>query len=125
MTLGSFGDAIFEVSNKKIMTFDNLKRQTKHRFSVHELINNVSKLESVGVAPDEIQFEVTLHAGLGVDPQKESQKLRAYCHKGEAHYLILGNFVIGKQYYVLESVDEDFVQYPAVLKLQLKFKEYA
>lgn len=104
--LGGFADLVFEASSKKVVTYDDYKRESKVRYAKHELVNQTTVLEYLGCEPEEISFTMTFSTALGVDPMIEVEKARQLCMDGVADYLILGNMVIGNNLWVIESVSE-------------------
>lgn len=106
MSIGSFGDLTFEVSSERVFTYDNFQRESKSRYSKHELINAVPVLEWLGSDTETISFKMIFHAGLGVTPAEETARLRQLCLDGHADYLVLGDEIIGDNLWVIESVSE-------------------
>lgn len=123
----AFGNLVFEVSGFRILTFSGYNRKTRHKYSRHQILNNVSKLESVGIEPQEISMKITLLQSLGVDVKAETAKIRKLCDEGTVDYLIVANEVLGL--FVIEEVTEDAEMFdcwgrPILSKLDLKFVEY-
>ena len=104
--IGAFADIVFEVSNFRVLTYDDFKRESKSRYAKHELINMTTVLEWLGNDLEEISFRMTFNERLGVNPAQEAAKARQLCLDGVADYLILGNSVIGSNLWVIESISE-------------------
>ena len=104
--IGAFSDLVFEVSDFKVLTYDDYRRESKARYARHELINDTTALEYLGRDLEEISFKMTFTASLNVNPAAEAEKVRRLCQVGEADYLILGNRVIGENLWVIETVSE-------------------
>ena len=104
--IGSFADIAFEVSSERVFTFDDYRRNSKARYSKHELINLPPALEYLGSEPEEISFKMIFTVSLAVNPAAETARLRELCLNGEADYLVLGNEVIGDHMWTIESVNE-------------------
>jgi len=122
-------EVVFEVSSFNVTTFDQYKRASKAKYAEHELIGLPGKLEYLHRELEEISFSMTLHVGLGADVRGETDKLRQYCHDGEADYLIIANEAIGENLWVVESLSEDALVYDGegnilANKLDIKLKEY-
>lgn len=127
--IGIYGDIVFEVNSRQILTISDYKRQTKHKYSFHEIINQKPITESVGNELEEISFSIKLMKAAGIEPKVELEKLRLMCREHRTNYLIIGNEVIGSCLYVLEEVSESEVQWDgagneAVVKVEIKLKEY-
>lgn len=127
--IGAFGDCVFTVSSFKILTFDNYKRTTKHRYVKHDIFNYKPKLESVGPELEEIEMKIKFMVSLGVDPKTETEKLREMCRTAECNYLIIGAEVIGGGLFVIEEISEEVISWSGTGKIissevEVKFKEY-
>ena len=126
---GAWGDLVFEVSSFRILTFDNYKRITKHRYAKHEIMNYKPKLESVGNDLEEIELQIKFMVSLGVNPAFEVEKLREMCRNAETNYLIIGTEVIGGCLFVLEEISEQVDSWSGTGEIisstvNVKFKEY-
>ncbi len=109
MTIGNFGNVIFEVSAKRVRTFDKFKRSSKARFARHNLMESKPRLQHVGADLDEISFEIRLDIALGINPEKELENLRAILASGEDQPLMVGTRKGGHKKvgrFVLESTEE-------------------
>lgn len=104
--LGSFGEIVFEVSNRRVLTYKDYKRQTKARYASHEIIGQKPILEFLGPDGEEITFTMQFRIDLGVTPAEEADKVREMCEKGKAEYLILGNSVIGANQWIITDVGD-------------------
>lgn len=128
---GYFGkDFPFEVSDSRVLTFDNYKRSTKHKYTTHDIHNRVGVLESVGMEPAEISLEILLHNGLGVNPAEELELLREMCKNGVPNYLTIGAEDVNGTRFVITELSEEVKAWSAVgtineVKVTVKFKEYA
>jgi phage protein U len=125
--IGSFGGVLFTVSSNQILTINKLTRKTKHNFAEHKIFGMTAKLESVGLEPVEIKFEIQLLESLGVNVQESLKFLRETCAKGLVDYLTLGGEVIGE--FVLEELDEETIYTdgrgkPICVTTQLTLKQY-
>lgn len=105
--LGSLGDVVFEVSNRKVFTFDGYKRTTKARYASHEIIGQPPILEFLGPDGEEITFVMQFRVDCGVNPAAESDKIREMCKTGETNYFLLGSTVIGEHKWAIMDVGED------------------
>lgn len=120
---------VFEVSQFKVLTYDEYKREGKSRYAKHDLVNATPLLEWLGRELGEISFKMTFTVTLGVNPAEELDKVRRLCDDGIADYLILGNAVIGDNLWVIESVSEavsawDNAGNILVASLDVRLKEY-
>ena len=95
MFVGSLGDLIFEVSNYKVLTFKDFKREGGAKYATHEVIGQPPKLEFLHRELEKLSLEIDLVSSLGVNPEDEIQKITDMCNDGEANYLIFGGQVYG------------------------------
>ena len=109
MSIGNFGNVDFEVSARRVRTFDQFKRSSKARFARHDLMESKPRLQHVGADLDEISFEIRLDIALGINPEEELNKLRAILASGEDQPLMVGTQGGGLKKagrFVLESAEE-------------------
>lgn len=105
--VGAFGDVVFEASSIKIETLKDLKRKMRARYATHDVVGQKSVLEFVGLEPDEITFTMQLNADLGVNINRELEKLFAMLRSGESNYLILGASAYGQYQWVITDLSID------------------
>jgi len=99
--IGSFGDVIFEVSQKKILTFNDLEMKSSPKWDEHSIHRNKAKLEFDGPGLIELNHTLLLRAEQGINPMKEIAKLERMRDKGEAHHFILGQKPIAPNKFVI------------------------
>ena len=129
MFVGSFGDLVFEVSNYKVLTFKDFKREGGAKYATHEVIGQPPKLEFLHREAEKISLEIDLVKDLGVNPEDEVQKIIDMCNDGEANYLIFGGQVYGDCRWVIESYREDVKYFGTdgetiLSKVSLNLSEY-
>jgi phage protein U len=125
----TFGDITFEVSPKKIYTFDEFTRSGSARWASHEIINKKPMPEFLGPEQDEITFLIRLSIMHGVDPRKELDKLRMFKDTGKTAPFIIGSAPISNSYWYIESLKERHKTYDSKGQLitaeaELTLKEY-
>lgn len=104
--IGSFGDIIFETSDKRILTFTNLKRDNSTRSEKHNKIGGKPAKEFVGPDLDQISFTINFSAAHGTDPRVEMEKWLRMSRAGEAHKLIIGVRRLGLDKWTIESTSQ-------------------
>jgi len=99
---------IFEVSDKRILTFDGFKRSNKITFAKNNVLMGKPVSEYVGQELDTITFKVSFRAQLGTEPRAEVDKL-IYLHRsGAAVTLILWGKAFGTYRWVITNLDMDW-----------------
>ena len=106
MAVGSLGDISFEVSDKQVLTFQDVKYEGKMRYATHEIIGKKPIAELVGPDLHQITFKIYLAVSLGINPAEEMKKIRAKRDSGEALSFVLGEKVIGDNKWVIEGIGE-------------------
>lgn len=104
--LGFFGPSIFEVSDKKILTFSNFQRETAGRWDKHDVIGKSPVSEFKGPDLDTISFDIKLSAALGVKPYDEMAKWVLYARRGDAEILVIGKRRLGADKWVVKQVSQ-------------------
>jgi len=112
MSVGNWGSEItFEVSDKKVLTFAEMKRTVSGRYKQHPIIGKKPKSEFAGPEAAQIELSgVVLSAEHGVKPLKTLKKLEKAVEKGKAEYLFIGGKKIGKNKFVITSMSEAWEQ---------------
>ena len=107
MAIGSLGKTItFEVSDKKVLTFTNLSRTVKGRWTQHNIIESKPKSEFLGPDLDGLTFKVSLSAMHGVRPRKTLEKIEKAVRKGTVMNFVVGGKKVGSNSWVITSVSE-------------------
>ena len=79
---------VFEVSEQKVLTFQNLVRANKIRYTKHDILQQKPILEFMGADSDSITLQIILKAELSVNPRKEMDKLIRIQRDGWCHEII-------------------------------------
>ena len=131
--IGSLGDIIFEVSDKKVFSINNqINRSYKSKISEHTAIYGPGMLRHQGRELTEVSFSISLVSSLLSEATTSEQldKLKTMWEFGEYNYLTLGGQTFGafpflivdmsekSSYFNKETSDFDYVN------LDLTLKEY-
>lgn len=127
--IGSFGDIVFEVSEKKTQTFKDFERSGSARWDEHEIIGHKPKSEFGGPGLEEISFTILLKVELGINPSKQLEKLRKMRDSGKAAPFIIGGKPISQNYWVITELSESYKVVDAkgnilVAEVNVDLKEY-
>lgn len=107
--IGNFGKLIvFEVSDKKILTFSNFKREVSSRWTLHQPINSKPIPEFIGMGQDNISMTITISALHGIKPRKVIERLERAVKKGKVETLVIGGKVVGKGKYYISKISESW-----------------
>lgn len=107
MAIGNWGSVIkFEVSTRKMLTFQNMKRTVSGRWESHSILNKKPKGEFKGPDASGVTLDILLSAGHGVSPRTMINNIEAAVESGRAEYLYIGGKKVGSGKLVIESVSE-------------------
>lgn len=105
--IGSLGtNIVFEVSDKQVLTFQNLTRTVSGRWTTHETMGAKPKAEFLGADTQGVSLTITLSAALGVRPRTMLETIETMVESGTAEYLILGTAAVGSNPFRLMSASE-------------------
>ena len=93
--IGFFGSVTFKTSDKRICTFNNLKRTISGSYSEHKRYTKKSQRE---------------FAGHGVKPLAMLNKIIKLCENGTVCTFVLGGHKVGGGQWTIDSVDADYRQ---------------
>lgn len=129
MLVGFLGDIPFIASRSKVRTFDDFQKQSDGRWQDHDIIGQKPASEFIGPGKEQITFKMLLRSDLGVNPAKEVKKLERMRDKGEVVPLVIGNRVIGDNYWVVKGIAENVTfwsksGHPISISLSVTLSEY-
>lgn len=104
MIVGNYGDAVFETSDDRILTYRNFRRDITPRFAISDVIQKKPKTEYLGPGLDVVSFEVILNAAFGYNPNKIMDMFMIYARDGHAFPLVIGPKTIGVDKWHLSAV---------------------
>lgn len=105
-TVGSLGGITFNVSSRRVVTFDNYSRQGNIKSAEHEIIAEKSHMEFTGLEPEEITFDIQLFSQLNVTPEKKLEVLRHMRDTGQVMSFILGNSPVSQNKWMITGLSE-------------------
>lgn len=121
---------VFEVSDKRILTFDGFKRSNKVNFAKNNVLHQKPVSEYTGQELDTISFTVSFNAQLGVDPREEVNKLIYLNRDGTVVTLVIDGKAFGTYRWVITSLDMDWTRinkigYCCEIECAITLEEYA
>ena len=131
--IGSLGDVIFEVSDKKVFSINNqINRSYKSKISEHNPIYGPGMLRHQGRELTEITFGITLISSLlqETTPSEELDKIKTMWEFGEYGYLTLGGQTFGAFPFLVTNINEKNSYFNRetskfdYINLELTLKEY-
>lgn len=102
--IGSYGDIVFETSDKRILTFSDFKYTAASRWEKHDNMNAKPTSEFIGPDLDQITFTVILNGNYGVKPRQEMEIWLEKVTKGTADVLVIGTKPLGQDKWVVKQV---------------------
>jgi len=104
--IGSYAGLVFEINDRKQLTYSDFTRSTSPRWDTHDILQNKPLPEFKGPGVDEITFSIKFRADLGVNPEQEMAKLREFARKGHTSLFIRGNQPISVNHWVITKATE-------------------
>lgn len=95
MVVGYFGDVVFSISDKKILSFRDFKLSASSSWGEHKRNGRKSEWEFLGTNAKKVSFTIVLDANFGVSPRKEIEKLMEYVERGTINPLVIGGKKVG------------------------------
>ena len=108
--IGYFGDVIFETSDRRICTFNSMKRSISASYSEHKRYKKKSEREFEGPKNQTVSFKMKFVAGHGVKPRKMVHDITLYCEQGTICAFVIGGHKVGSGKWTIDSIDEDYRQ---------------
>lgn len=96
--IGYFGVVIFEVSDKKVLSFHDFKLTASGSWSEHKRSGKKSEYEFLGPSARTVSFTIELDATYGVNPRDMLHMLAGYAENGLVSPLVIGNSKIGDRW---------------------------
>ena len=131
--IGSLGDVIFEVSDKKVSSINNeLSRTYKSKISEHNAIYGPGMVRHQGRELIDISFGISLVSSLLPEssPAEELDKIKTMWEFGEYGYLTFGGQTFGAFPFLIIDISEKNSYFNKktssfdVINLELTLKEY-
>lgn len=107
-TIGSFGDVVFEVSDKKSIFLSDIARSESSRWEDHELSIHKPRSRFIGGNLFDFTFTIKLRAEMGINPTVEMEKLRKKNRNGVTSPFLIGNKPISVNNFSIRQIDETF-----------------
>lgn len=127
--LGSFIGVVFEVSNKRINTFNNFTRSGDASYEKHNIKGSKPLLEFDGDDIETATFDIKLSKSLGVNPLNELEKWKVARRRGYRGIFLIGKKPISANTYVISKITENHTTYDAngdvvTIELSIEIMEY-
>lgn len=131
--VGSFGDVVFEISDKKVFSINNeINRAYKSKISEHTAIFGPGMIRHQGRELTELSFGISLVASLIPDTTLSEQldKIKTMWEFGEYDYLTLGGQTFGAFPFLIIDMSEKSSHFNKetsnfdFINLELTLKEY-
>lgn len=106
MNIGSYGGMAFQVSNKKIYTFNNLKRARNAEWKEHTRYGQKPISQFIAPGLESISLDIHLDATLGIKPKTIIDKWGTLLETGYHDIFVIGGEQIGKYEWKIENISE-------------------
>lgn len=106
MELGSFGDVIFEVSDKKILTPSSFSRSGAAVWADHPMLYKKPKREFMHSEHRKVELEIKLNAIHGTKPRETLKILYKYMETGKRYHVIIGGRSMSRYKMAIMTISE-------------------
>ena len=107
MAIGNWGlDITFRVSERQVMTFQNLSRTVGSEWATHSRIGLKDQAEFLRPTLQKITFSMILDATLGVRPRATLDHLADLTERGEVNTLVIGGRRVGRYRWRITDISE-------------------
>ena len=114
MQVGCLGDIIFQVDDKVQKTLNQLNMTGSARIVEHQRPGMKSLTEFTGVDPAKISFNIMLSSDMGVDVEKEIDKVVAHTERGTTLPLVVGRKSYGEYRWQINGYNTNYVYHDTV-----------
>lgn len=129
--VGCFGVLIFEVSRRRVHSFDDLKVDNSSRYAQHDVHLQLPILEFTGPGLFEVSFSMNFNTQWNADPFESLSVLRTYNRLGYIAPLLVGYrpITLGFNMWAVSQVSEEHKWFTRFGELQgasvnVSLKEY-
>lgn len=107
MAIGNWGtDIIFRVSDKTVLTFQNLTRTVGAEWATHSRVGKKDQTEFLRPKLQKVTFSIYLDATYGVKPRSTLDRLANYCETGTVNPLVVGGKRVGQNRWKITDLGE-------------------
>lgn len=129
MSLGGFGDKVFEVSQNKIYTFSNVSNDMGLNIEEQDVEGDKPSIYIKGKTNESPSIDINLTQSGTIDCEKEFNDWKTILYSQTPHMLFLGrNPVSSNKFLLIGVTPSNQVYHPngrlIKVTLTLKFKEY-
>lgn len=129
MSLGGFGDKLFEVSQNRIYTFSNVSNDLGLNVEDQEVDGDKPSVYIKGKKNETPSIDITLIQSDSIDCDKEYKDWKDILYSETPHMLFLGNNPVSSNKFLLIGITpSNMVYHPhgklIKITLTLKFEEY-
>lgn len=102
--VGCYGDIVFEVSDKKLLTFSDLARKGKAEWAKHKILNHKPRSEFLGSDLDTLTFTINYSIWQGVFPQTEMNRWWHKKRRGAEEFFVIGHWALGMNKWAVADI---------------------
>lgn len=104
--IGSYGDIVFEVSDKRVLTLSKFRQKVSGQWAKHKIITGKPRPEFTGANSRSVTFTIMLDVTLGVKPRKMIERIEEMIENGYVDYMVIGNKAIGNSQFCITAMTE-------------------
>lgn len=105
--VGTLGrQIVFKVSDEQAMLLQNMSREIKSRWTMHETFGTKPKAEFLGADNQGVSLSIYLSSNLGVRPRKVMEAISTMVESGVAERLVIGGKPVGYRPFRITGASE-------------------
>lgn len=104
--VGSFGDIIFQVNSRTVLTPKKLTHTASASYGSHSMLSGKPRLQYIGPSLEEVKLEIVLRADFGARPRTQLAALHKMLQDGTTAYLIIGGKPVCELPMVITDISE-------------------
>lgn len=108
MAIGSFMGQVFTVSDRRILTPNNLKGSVGSDWATHEVVGGKPRSEWLGPKLRNYTFDLLLRASDGINPSDVLGRLRTAAETQSTDWFIVGNRPISQNPFKIIDLSEEW-----------------
>lgn len=108
MAIGSFMGQVFTVSDRRILTPNNLKGGAGSDWATHEVVGGKPRSEWLGPKLRNYTFDLLLRTSDGINPRDVLERLRTAAETQSTDWFIVGNRPISQNPFKITDLSEEW-----------------
>ena len=106
--VGSFGDIIFQVNSRTVLTPKKLTHTASASYGSHSMLSGKPRLQYIGPSLEDVKLEIVLRADFGARPRTQLAALHKMLQDGTNHAYV-STELISRIYTILDAYSNQLI----------------